>query len=220
VAFDVVLQAESGFMYMNGAADGPPTKMPVALIDVLAAHQLKQGLLVALLQRERTGRGSHVSVSLLEAAVAALANQATNWLMAGHIPQRLGSLHPNIAPYGELFKSKDEHQLVVAVGSNRQFSNLCACLGCPELAEHPKYQSNVLRVQHRQALALVLEKAFAQQDAAVLLACCHKKQVPIGQVRNMQAVFEQPELKGMILEENIEGQATKRVRTTVFKQVT
>lgn len=217
VAFDVVLQAESGFMYMNGSPDSPPTKMPVALIDILAAHQLKQGLLVALLQRYKTGNGCHISVSLLEAAVAALANQATNWLMAGHIPQRMGSLHPNIAPYGELFNSKDGQQLVLAIGSNRQFEKLCVCLGCPALAALPQYKSNVLRVQHRLELAAALKVAFATQTAAPLLARCHAEQVPIGRVRDMQAVFEQPELQAMILEETIEGQATKRVRTAVFK---
>ncbi|MGH1335354.1 MAG: CaiB/BaiF CoA transferase family protein [Aureispira sp.] len=219
VAFDVVLQAESGFMYMNGAPNGPPTKMPVALIDILAAHQLKQGVLVALLQRYKTGKGGHISVSLLEAAVAALANQATNWLMAGHVPQRMGSLHPNIAPYGELFTSQDGQQLVLAIGSNRQFQHLCACLACPELAANPLYQSNVLRVEHRARLALALEAAFAAQEATPLLARCHAQQVPIGLVRDMKAVFEQPALRGMILDEEIEGQATKRVRTAVFKKI-
>ncbi|MFK7798866.1 MAG: CaiB/BaiF CoA transferase family protein [Aureispira sp.] len=219
VAFDVVLQAESGFMYMNGAPDGPPTKMPVALIDILAAHQLKQGILVALLERYKTGKGGHVTVSLLEAAVAALANQATNWLMAGHIPQRMGSLHPNIAPYGELFTSKDQKQLVVAIGSNRQFQHLCSCLDCPELAVDSLYQSNVLRVKNRTILAQNLKAAFALQAAAPLLERCHAQHVPIGLVRDMKAVWEQPDLQGMILEEDIEGQATKRVRTAVFKLI-
>ena len=82
VAFDVVLQAESGFMYMSGQPGSPPTKMPVALIDILAAHQLKEGLLVALIKRIQTGKGSYLSSSLLGSAVASLANQATNWLMA------------------------------------------------------------------------------------------------------------------------------------------
>lgn len=219
VAFDVVLQAESGFMYMNGSPAGPPTKMPVALIDILAAHQLKQGLLVALLARQQTGQGSHIGVSLLEAAVAALANQATNWLMAGHIPQRMGSLHPNIAPYGELFQTMDGHYLVLAIGSDRQFKGLCHCLGLPDLASNPLYQSNVWRVENREALAEVLAKAFAEKEASPLLEACHAQQVPIGLVRNMKAVFEQPALQEMILEEEIEGQATKRVKTAVFKQL-
>ena len=113
--YDAVIQAESGFTFMNGAADGPPVKMPVALIDVLAAHQLKEAVLVRLWERERTGRGGSVTVSLFESAVAALVNQATNWLTAGHAPQRLGSEHPNIAPYGTLFPTADGHTVVLAV---------------------------------------------------------------------------------------------------------
>ena len=90
-AFDVVLQAESGYMFMNGQPNSVPTKMPVALIDVLAAHQLKEGLLLALLKKEHTAKGSSVTVSLLDAAITSLVNQASNWLMNDHIPQRIGS---------------------------------------------------------------------------------------------------------------------------------
>ena len=125
VAYDVVLQAESGFMFMNGQSDSKPTKMPIALIDVLAAHQLKEGLLVALLKREKTGEGSFVSCSLEASALASLANQATNFLMNDFVPQRIGSLHPNIAPYGEIVTTKDGKNLVLAAGSQIQFQKLC-----------------------------------------------------------------------------------------------
>ena len=217
VAFDVVLQAESGFMYMNGQPEGPPTKMPVALIDILAAHQLKQGILVALLERYKTGKGSEVSVSLFEAAVAALANQATNWLMAGHVPQRLGSQHPNIAPYGELFETQDGQWVILAIGSDRQFVQLCEVLGCPELAQDPNYATNVLRVAHRQTLVEVLRPYFAAATAEAILTPCHAQQVPIGLVRDMPAVFEAPLAQAMILEETMEEQPTKRVGTVAFR---
>ncbi|WMX12846.1 MULTISPECIES: CaiB/BaiF CoA-transferase family protein [unclassified Aureispira] len=217
VAFDVVLQAESGFMYMNGQADGPPTKMPVALIDVLAAHQLKEGILVALLQRYKTGQGAYVSVSLLEAAVASLANQATNWLMGKHIPQRMGSLHPNIAPYGELFETKDAKRLILSIGSDRQFVNLCTCINRPDLLENENYQTNIARVKHRVVLAKELSQTFKGLIAEDILERCHQKFVPIGQVRNMQEVFEQPTAQKMILEEEVDGLLTQRVRTAAFK---
>ena len=118
LAFDVVLQAESGFLYLTGEPDRPPVKMPVALIDILAAHQLKEGILLALLQRSQTGQGSKVSTSLYAAALASLANQATNWLIASFAPQRLGSQHPNIAPYGDLFRTADGQELVLAQTPN------------------------------------------------------------------------------------------------------
>jgi crotonobetainyl-CoA:carnitine CoA-transferase CaiB-like acyl-CoA transferase len=107
VGYDAVIQAESGFMDLNGEKNGAPTKMPVALVDVLAGHQLKEGLLLALLKREKTGAGGFVEVSLIQTAVASLTNQATNWLIAGKLPSRQGSAHPNIAPYGESFLTKD-----------------------------------------------------------------------------------------------------------------
>lgn len=107
VGYDAVIQAESGFMDMNGEKGGDPLKMPVALIDVIAGHQLKEGLLLALLKRERTGEGSFIEVCLIQAAVASLVNQASNWLVAKSLPSRKGSLHPNIAPYGESFETRD-----------------------------------------------------------------------------------------------------------------
>jgi crotonobetainyl-CoA:carnitine CoA-transferase CaiB-like acyl-CoA transferase len=216
-AFDVVLQAESGFMYMNGQADGPPTKMPVALIDLLAAHQLKQGLLLALLHREKTGEGSYVSISLLEAAVASLANQATNWLMAGHIPQRIGSLHPNIAPYGECMRTKDAKDLVLAIGNDKQFEGLCEVLGVPDLAKDERYKINTERVRNRQDLTAALEEAFMKFEMQDLVDKAEAKNIPLGQIRNMKEVFEQAKAAAMILEEEVAGQLTKRVRTAAFK---
>lgn len=142
--YDAVVQAESGFMYLNGEAGGPPVKMPVALMDILTAHQLKEGLLVALLQRERTRQGQLVQVSLLQAAVSALANQATNYLVAGQEPQRMGSEHPNIVPYGSVYTGRCGKQLVLAIGDDRQFSRLCAILGAEEMALDPKDRKSVV----------------------------------------------------------------------------
>ncbi|CAE7941353.1 cct4 [Symbiodinium sp. KB8] len=109
--YDAVIQAESGFTFMNGAAahqGGSPTKMPVALVDLVAAHQLKEAILLALFNRERFGEGAHVHVSLMAAAVASLANQATGYLITGEVPQRMGSDHPSICPYGTAFSDQDE----------------------------------------------------------------------------------------------------------------
>lgn len=216
VAFDVVLQAESGFMFMNGQAGSPPTKMPVALIDLLAAHQLKEGVLVALIGRMKTGKGAYVSVSLIDAAIASLANQATNWLMAGHIPVQMGSLHPNIAPYGELFKTKDNKYLVLSIGNNKQFKNLCFCLNLPHLATDKLFETNSDRVKNRIALAKELKRAFGKVEASSILAIFHDNQVPVGLVRNMKEVFEQESAKKMIRKETVDGQLTQRVKTVVF----
>lgn len=211
-AFDVVLQAEAGFLYMCGEPDGPPVKMPVALIDLLAAHQLKEAILLALLRRGQTGLGCSVSVSLLESALASLANQATNWLMAGQVPQRMGTKHPNIAPYGDMFVCADGRQLLLAVGTERQFRQLCHCIGLEHLPEHPDFENNRARVQHRAALNDALQEAFLKKNLSEWLAVLRANAVPAAQIRDMAAVFEMSEAQAMVLEEG----PTKRVRTVAF----
>ncbi len=216
-AFDVVLQAEAGLMYMNGTPESGPVKWPVAVVDLMAAHQLKEGILLALLQRERTGQGAKVTVSLYDAAVASLANQATNWLMAGHVPQRLGSLHPNIAPYGETLMCADGGQIVLAVGSNGQFESLCRVLGLEELPADPRFANNYQRVLHRQQLIDLLQAQAAPWQRDGLLAALLAAQVPAGAIRNMQEVFGQPRAQQLIREEVIAGINTRRPATAVFK---
>jgi crotonobetainyl-CoA:carnitine CoA-transferase CaiB-like acyl-CoA transferase len=217
-AFDVVLQAEAGFLFMTGEPGGEPVKMPVALIDLLAAHQLKEGLLLALLQRERTGEGAYVSVSLLDSAIASLANQATNWLMAGHIPQRMGSMHPNIAPYGDIFYTADEKPIVLAVGNERQFEALCLCIGLEPLPQDERFCTNAARVSHRQALCELLAPAIGKHQRDDLLHTLHAAGVPCAGIRNMQEVFELPAAKAMILEElSPEEVLTRRPGTVVFR---
>jgi crotonobetainyl-CoA:carnitine CoA-transferase CaiB-like acyl-CoA transferase len=215
--FDVAIQAETGWMFMNGEPGGPPVKMPVALMDLLAAHQLKEGILVALLQRERTGQGSEVTVSLFDSGVASLANQAANWLNAGHLPQRMGSQHPNIAPYGEIFYTKDEKPLILATGTEKQFLELSGILGVPELAEDERFKTNTLRLSNRAVLNEKLTPAFQKMKADEILERCHELQVPVAPIRNLQEVFEIPAAKKLILEESLPGgKVSKRVRTAVF----
>ena len=211
--YDAVVQAESGFMFLNGEPDSGPVKMPVALVDVLAAHQLKEGLLTALYRRERTGKGQYVAVSLLQAAVSALANQASNYLVAGHNPQRMGSSHPNIVPYGTVFTSRDGKQLVLAIGDDRQFRRLCQLLDAPELADLPAYATNSSRVQHRQALNQELQHLVAQQNREELLQALHQLHVPAGAVNTVPEVFALPQAQEMLLHQ---AQAKPGVRQVAF----
>jgi len=199
--YDAIVQAESGFMYMNGQPGSPPTKMPVALIDVLTAHQLKEGILLALLKREQTGNGSLVEVSLFETGVASLANQALNWLQAGHIPQQMGSEHPNIAPYGTVFYSKDNKPLVLAIGTDRQFSGLCDVLGIAEVAQHESFLKNRMRVINRHDLNAKLSHEISKWGRKELLLELGKSHIPAGAVNDMQNLFEIPLAKAMILDD-------------------
>jgi crotonobetainyl-CoA:carnitine CoA-transferase CaiB-like acyl-CoA transferase len=196
VGYDAVLQAESGFMDLNGERNGPPTKMPVALIDVLAGHQLKEGLLLGLLNRERTGRGCFVEVSLIETAVSSLVNQASNWLVANKLPSRQGSLHPNIAPYGEAFETADGKRVLLAIGSDRQFQDLCEILG---LSPEARFATNQLRVQHRTELAALLKPLFQLHNASGLMEKIHTKKIPAGIIQTVQEALNMPEAEGAFL---------------------
>ena len=196
-AYDLILQAESGFMYMNGEKDSQSLKMPVALIDLLAGHQLKEAILIALLKKYKTSTGSHISVSLFDSALASLANQATNWLIAHHLPTAQGSLHPNIAPYGELFLTKDQHQITFAIGSNSQFKNLCEILGI-DLYEKEQFKSNQQRVANREKLYTLLNEKISLFTFDDLFNLCLKNDVPIGKIRNLKEVFELPEAQQML----------------------
>ena len=217
VAYDIALQAETGFMYMNGTPESGPVKMPVALIDVLAAHQLKEGILAALLLRERTGKGAVVECSLEKSALASLVNQATNYLMAGHIPQRMGSLHPNIAPYGEIFECSDGKQIVLASGSDKQFIRICTILQLNAIATDPRFMTNQLRVANRSELALLFAPAFQKNTRAFWIQAFIDADVPAGAIRSMDEVMENPVAKSMLIEEVIEGVTTRRLSGIAFR---
>lgn len=219
LAFDVVLQAESGFLYLTGEPDRPPVKMPVALIDLLAAHQLKEGILVALLRRATTGLGSKVSTSLYAAALASLANQATNWLIAGFAPQRLGTQHPNIAPYGDLFRTADGQELVLAVGVEAHWKKLSEVLALQDLMEDERFVTNAARVQHRAALVPLLQArigTFPRREELLHLLQDHN--IPAGAVRDLPDVFAQPGAQSLLVNTVDErGQPIQCVRSVVFE---
>ena len=218
VAYDAVLQAESGFMYMNGQPGDPPLKMPVALIDLLAAHQLKEALLLALLKREWEGTGSIVSVALYNAAVASLANQASTYLNTGIIPTRQGSLHPGIAPYGEVFTAADGVDVLLAVGTDDQFRRLLNVLQLEELLSEVKFRTNAERVIHRQELKVFLSAAIGKVSSADLLQKLSDEKVPAAPIKNMAEVFREPVAAKMVLTQQEEnGKYSKRVSTVAFK---
>ena len=143
--------------------------------------------------------GSYLHVSLLEAALATLVNQATNWLIAQHIPQKMGMEHPNIAPYGDVFFTQDEKAIVLAVGTDKQFKSLCELLNFTTLITDTRFQTNDVRVQNRAALKSLLQPIFKQHEFQALIEQIHQKGIPAGQIRNMQEVFEQPLAQEMIL---------------------
>ncbi|MDX9696394.1 MAG: CaiB/BaiF CoA-transferase family protein [Bacteroidales bacterium] len=215
--YDAIVQAESGFTFMNGEPGGKPVKMPVALMDILAGHQLKEAILLALYNREKNGQGQYIETSLLKSGAAALANQATNWLVGGSIPKQMGSDHPNIVPYGTIFYSKDNKPIVLAIGSDKQFTDLCKILGRAELANDPKYITNFERVKNRKELNDLVQNLILTFDRDPLLEELSKKSIPAGGVYNMKEVFELPEVNELVMESKTSsGKSIKGVRTIAF----
>ena len=217
VAFDLILQAESGFMSINGTPESGPLKMPIALIDVLCAHHLKEAILLALYERERTRKGKSVTISLYDAAVSSLVNQASNYLMTGFVPKRIGSKHPNIAPYGELFKTKDGATVTFAIGSNTHFRKLCEVLGIDDLSEDQRFKNNQNRVVNRAELFELIKRKVIEQEAEELLTSLQLLNVPAGKVRDLAEVFNDPLSQELIIEEEIDGIYTRRVKSVLFK---
>ena len=218
VAYDAVLQAESGMMSINGNPGDDPLKLPIAFIDVLAAHQLKEGILLALWKRERSGKGAIVSTSLYRSALASLINQSSAYLNTNVVPSQLGSLHPNIAPYGEKVLSKDQQPILLAVGTDGQFRNLCDVLGKQSLSKESKFLTNADRVKNRIDLQSELTTLFSKQDAATVLSKLHQAKVPAAKIRKLDEVLNDSLAKEMVLEQmEPNGKISKRMATVAFK---
>lgn len=215
VGYDAIIQAEAGFMFMNGELGAASLKMPVALMDVLAGHHLKEGLLLAMLEKTQTGKGKLVEVSLIKSALASLVNQATNWLVNNKLPQKQGSAHPNIAPYGELFKTIDDKEVMLAVGSDRQFIDLCKVLKLNHVSEHGDYKTNSLRVVNRKILAQKLAEQIVKMNSETLMKELQAFNVPAGVVQNMEQAFSMNESRDIIFEKD----GIRGVKSVVFEPV-
>ncbi|MCI5059304.1 MAG: CoA transferase [Flavobacteriales bacterium] len=212
VAFDMILQAECGYVSMCGTDHDHLAKMPVALIDVLAGHQLKEGVLCALLE----GGPRHVHVSLYDTAIASLVNQASNYLNAGHVPRPLGTLHPNIAPYGDLFKSKDDKTFTLAIGSERQFEGLVKSFSI-ENAEPNLFTSNQLRVKNRAALNKILSETFTKYSYSQITEELSLQKIPHNLVKALDQVLNDPKAQRLIKDVTINSNPYRVTRSTVFE---
>jgi crotonobetainyl-CoA:carnitine CoA-transferase CaiB-like acyl-CoA transferase len=219
VAYDVVLQAECGMMALNGSPEGEPTKFPIAIVDVLAAHQMKESILLALYQRERNGQGCVVRTSLEKSGLSSLVNQASNYMMTGMMPARMGSQHPNIAPYGDIFECADHQWVVLAIGSDRQFNDLCTILGIPELSKEERFASNPQRVIHRKELHQEMAAAFQSVTSQPFMQSCIDHQIPAGMIRTMDAVVNIAKELGMVHSEAINQVPTSRMSSLAFELI-
>jgi len=186
--YDFVVQAVGGLMSITGEPGGPPVKTGVALVDVLTGLHAAIGILAALRERDRSGRGQVVQVNLLSSLLGSLVNQGAAYINGAGVPSALGNRHPSIAPY-ETLRARDA-PIAVAVGNDRQFAALVACLGRPELAADPRFAANRDRVANRAALVAALESALSIHDAVYWTDRLQRCGVPCGPVNDIGAAID------------------------------
>ena len=193
--YDAMIQAMGGLMSITGPADGAPSgepmKVGVAVADLFAGMYAASAVLAALLHARATGEGQHIDMALFDAQAAMLANQASNYFVSGVAPGRLGSGHPNLAPY-QPYRTRDG-ALVIAVGNDGQFGALCRAIGEAALGEDERFVTNALRVKHRLALNDLLQGALARRTTADWITALEAAGVPCGPINSIDQVFAEPQ---------------------------
>jgi crotonobetainyl-CoA:carnitine CoA-transferase CaiB-like acyl-CoA transferase len=190
--YDLMAQGMGGFMDLTGMPDGEPTRAGVPVSDIMTGVFSVVGILAALAQRERTGRGAYVDTALVDTTVGVLANQALNFLVSGAVPKRIGNAHPNIVPY-QVFPVADGH-IIIATGNDSQFAKLCGVLDAPRLSEEAAYRTNSDRLANRGKLIAKLSDLTGRISRADLLAKLEAVGVPAGPINNLEQVFADPQV--------------------------
>lgn len=191
--YDFIIQAMSGLMSITGTEESGPQKVGVAITDVLTGLYAAIGIQAALIERSVSGEGQKLDISLYDSAVSSLVNIASNFLMSGHIPTRLGNHHANIVPY-QTFETSDG-EMVIAVGNDRQFEKLCQIIGQEELAKDERFKTNKDRVNNRELITQILAKAIKQKPTNYWKEQCDKANIPSGPIQNLQQVSNDPQLR-------------------------
>ncbi|UVJ41332.1 CaiB/BaiF CoA-transferase family protein [Arthrobacter sp. CJ23] len=185
--YDLLVQAVGGLMSVTGPGPGEPVKAGVALVDVLTGLHAAIGVLAALRARETTGRGQLVEVNLLSTLLSSMVNQSVGYTAGGAVPGILGNRHPSIAPY-QLFPTSDR-PVVIAVGNDRQFAQLCAALGIPEAGNDPRFATNTARVAHIDELDRTIAARTVEQTAAHWYRVLSAHGIPCGPVNDISQAF-------------------------------
>ena len=199
--YDFMIQGMSGLMSVTGEPDGTPMKAGVALSDILTGLYAANAIQAALHFRASTGLGQHIDLSLLDVQVAAMANQAMNYLATGNSPGRLGNAHPNIVPY-QAFATADSY-LILAVGNDGQFQRFCDVAGRPDLASDDRFATNQARVANRETLLPVIIELMKTQPRDWWLANLEAVSVPCGPINTLAQVFADPQVQSRELQREL-----------------
>lgn len=200
--YDLALQGMTGLMGVTGEPGRPPVRVGVAVIDVMAGMMAAIGILSALVERDRSGHGQRLDISLFDVGVMAMCNVAQSHLLTGESSQRFGSGHPHIVPY-QAFRTSDGW-ILLAVGTDPQFASLCDLIGAPELADDDRFASNPQRVANRDELVALLEDRLRQRDTNTWLELCCEAGIPAGPVQDVGEALADPQAAARKLVWNVD----------------
>jgi len=212
--YDAIIQAEGGMMSITGPKDGPPSRVGIPIIDITSGMFASSAILAALYERNQSGKGQHIDVSLLDTQAALLANVASNYLIGGETPQRQGNAHPNIAPY-EPFQAKDKG-FVLGAANQRQWEKLCDTIQQPDLKNDPRFLTNQDRVKNRTALIEVLNEVFREKTAADWLDQIQAGGLPCGPINTVPEVFQHPQREERGLVQEVQHSSAGSIPLTGF----
>lgn len=191
--YDFAIQAQSGLMSITGPVQGPPSKVGVALADVMTGMQAAVAILAALHHRQATGQGQYIDIALFDSQLAALVNVAQSYLVTGRPPQRYGNGHPTIVPY-QSFDTADG-TIAVGVGNDGQWQRFCAVLERPDLAADARFATNPQRVEHRESLIPLLAAVLSQHTSGALLATLAEADIPAAPVNDLPQALGDPQVQ-------------------------
>jgi crotonobetainyl-CoA:carnitine CoA-transferase CaiB-like acyl-CoA transferase len=186
--YDLMAQGYGGIMSLTGDPEGAPMKVGVGIADVMCGMYATVGILAALRHRDLTGEGQQIDLALVDAQIAWLINEGTNFLTSGQVPQRRGNGHPNIVPY-EVYETADGH-VILAVGNDSQFRRFCEFIGHADLADDARFATNPARLEHRDALNAILRPAMKQHPMTTVISELEARKVPVGPVQTLDQVFD------------------------------
>ncbi|OJI95516.1 formyl-CoA transferase [Planktotalea frisia] len=198
--YGLMAQGYGGIMSLTGEADGPPMKVGVGIADVMCGMYACIGILAALRHRDKTGQGQHIDLALVDAQMAWLINEGTNFLASGDLPKRRGNAHPNIVPY-DVFETRDGHVLI-AVGNDSQFQKFCHAIARADLAETEQYRTNPERMRHRDPLNAAIRETLAKLDSDDVLQKLKDAGVPSGPIHTISQALnsDQAQARGAVVD--------------------
>lgn len=200
-AYDMVAQGYSGLMSITGPEEGPPCRAGSSVGDIVAGHQAAIGILAALINREKTGKGQHYDGSMVDGLFCILENASVRYTLTDEIPCPLGSAHPSIVPF-QAFRTKDKSWIIVAIGNDALWAKYCEVIEREDLTEDPRFRTNPLRTKHKKELIPVLDIEMAKKTRQEWSAIFDTAVLPYSPINNLKEICEDPHIKyrGMLVE--------------------